>query len=209
MLSALVLLIELMTLCVSIVCLRKSDGWWLWFIPFLSLTVLVELLGFMKTANHWIYNIYFLSDILFTSFIFVKIWKQLAERSWMIKLVAVLIVWAYFSELFERKLKVFYIHSYTFFSIAIVLFCFVYYYRLLRNTEYIELGIFPAFWIITGLFLFYFCSTASNFTFDILLSIRTSSNKPVRQWILLVLNIILYSCWSYAFICRYRQKILS
>jgi hypothetical protein len=67
----------------------------------------------------------------------------------------------------------------------------------------------PPFWIVTGLFFFNFGSIACNLFFDYLMVKIPKEYIPINYIIFTVLNFILYGCWSYAFICRYRQMISS
>ena len=91
-------------------------------------------------------------------------------------------------------------------SVLFVLYSLYYFYQLLKDDAYINLSYSPGFWWVTGLLFFYFGSTACNIFFDNLSPEHSSSLKHLSAHIFKTLNILLYSCWSYSFICKKWQR---
>ncbi len=179
---------------------------------FLLLTTLVEGTGYIvyfvlhKPNNYWVFNAFLPVEILYLSWLFFKILPpNWTNRIFLIS-GAVLFLCFYF---FESATSSFLLMSNTAKKMAgfyITLLCLLYYYGLFKSNEYIELKKSVAFWIISGCFLFYVSSIVCDIFFDYLLIINYKNLKPVRYLIFIFLNLIMYGCWSYAFICRYRQK---
>jgi hypothetical protein len=60
---------------------------------------------------------------------------------------------------------------------------------------------------VNGTLIFYFGSTAINIFFDYLVHDKISVfSYSIRYVTFAILNVLLYSCWSYAFICRFLQR---
>jgi hypothetical protein len=60
----------------------------------------------------------------------------------------------------------------------------------------------PEFWWVAGVLFFYFAATICNLFEEKLEDIVITSTQNLNYFVFKALNIILYSCWSYAFICR-------
>lgn len=85
--------------------------------------------------------------------------------------------------------------------------CNRFFYLLLKQDEWIEIQKHAAFWFVTGLFLFNFCSTVADIFDEQLNDLYIFSTVSLRYVLYIVFNLILYSCWSFAFICRYQETI--
>ena len=63
------------------------------------------------------------------------------------------------------------------------------------------------FWWVNGTICFYFAGMACNIFFKYLVKDVTSDvSHSARYIVFSILNVILYACWSYSFICRYFQR---
>ena len=193
---------------------KKKVGYWRYFIWFMLFTVVSEITGhvltvFFQKNNHWIYNIYLPVETVFICWLFYKICiPYFNSKPW-------LIVWltVFFSLYLYQSIKTDFLEfswiSNSASSVFFVFFSCLYYYQLLKHEEYLNLLTFPTFWIVNGIFFFHFGSTSSNLFFDYLVSINLKSAIPIRYIIYIILNFILYGCWSYGFLCKYRQTISS
>jgi hypothetical protein len=212
-----VVILELFCLISSILFLTdKIAGWWRYFIGFLLLTVSIETIAYLMVSsspstksNHWLHNLFLPVEILCIGYALNKICESyFNSKLWLFTgLGAFSSLYLYESINSNFKEYSFAANATASFWIALV--CCLYYYYLLKQDEYIAITKDVSFWIISGCFLFYFGTTACNLFYFYLQHINVEQNKPVRLIIFSVLNFILYSCWSYAFLCKYRKIILS
>jgi hypothetical protein len=89
----------------------------------------------------------------------------------------------------------------------LLLFCNWFFYLLLKGDEWIEIHRHAAFWFVTGLFLFSFCTIVTDLFDNQLLDLFVTPSISLRYLLYIVFNLILYGCWSYAFICKYQETI--
>jgi hypothetical protein len=192
---------------------KKGAGYWAGFIWFMLFTVIVETIGWLlhiyypKQHNHWLYNIEMIVEVLFLAWIFYRILQPLFNsKPWIITGLTLFFV-SYIIEGYPSR----YIrYNYLTDSLAAVLFVIAsgaYFYFLLKNEGYVTLFRHPEFWLVAGIFFFYFGSTAANLLFQELMTYNIAKGVSIRFIIFPVLNAILYGCWSYAFRCRYLQII--
>lgn len=194
---------------------KEKTGYLKHMIWFLGLTTLAELTGYLvyfqfhQKNNYWVFNAFLPIEIFFLSWLFYKILSPYYNsKPWILAGLTIFSA-IFFYESFQQNFAGMSMNAKKFSSLYLILLCLSYYYFLQKNEEYIQLKKHPAFWIVTGCFFFYFGSVACDFFFDYLLTINNTSIKPVRYIIFIVLNFILYSCWSYSFLCKYRQAISS
>jgi hypothetical protein len=86
-------------------------------------------------------------------------------------------------------------------SFFVVCFSGVYYYQLFTSENLVKLLTHPEFWIATAMILFYTCNLPYLGMLDYLLKNYTALSKVLLN-VLQVLNIIMYSLFSYAFLCQ-------
>ncbi len=209
-----VIIIELLCLLSSLYYLNNKAGWWKYFKFFLALTVVVEtsaycIFAYYQKSNHWIHNLFLPIDALFSAWLFLKIYNNyFNSKPWLLLGLTIFLAIYFFTSISNNFLE----YSTTgseFISVFFAVSSCLYYYYLLKQDDYIDLIKHPPFWIITGLFFFYFGRTGCNFFADYLFDINKIYGIPLRYIIFIVLNFILYGCWSYGFICKYRQTISS
>lgn len=178
-----------------VVCMIESAGW--------SVAV------FFHQNNHWIYNIELPIEVLFMIWLFRKIFQPYVETTLWVILSTVAFVILYGRDGLEHGFREYADFTDTIMAIVFVLASCMYYYLLLKDERHVELYQHPPFWLVTGMFLFYFGSTAVNVFFDELMEVNIMKGISLRYIIFTVLNAILYGCWIFAFRCRYRQTISS
>jgi uncharacterized membrane protein YfcA len=207
---------EIVCLSFSVVYLKnRKAGWWRNFIWFMLVTVLIEIAGwilslyFPRKYNHWLYNIEMIIEVLFVTWVFYKILQPLFNsKPWLIAGLAVLFI-SYGVECVSRKFLTYNAFTDDLAAVFFVIASGAYFYFLLKSEEYVKLLEHPQFWVVAGIFFFYFGSTAVNLFFDDLMNVNIVRGFPVRLIIFPVVNAILYGCWSYSFRCRYLQTISS
>lgn len=209
------LLIECCCLIFSCIYLRKPQvGYWRYFIGFMGLICLLEgsawvLVVFFYQNNHWIYNLELPLEVCFTMWIFNEFFNSfITSKPWYIAGLVVFSI-SYFVEIVLHGFMTYAHWTGTLMSLLFVVICGLYFYMLLQSKDYINLARNPPFWAVAGMFMFYFGSTITNLFFDELIEIYVKQGIQLRYFIFTGLNAILYSCWSYAFLCRYRQTISS
>ncbi|RFZ91024.1 hypothetical protein D0C36_18955 [Mucilaginibacter conchicola] len=185
------------------------------FIPFLLLTCVTELTGiylreFLHIRNYPIYNVYLLFECGFTSYFFYYLYQPYNYPvKWLYTWYAIFMV-IYLSELFRLNFLNFPSATASIMSVVFVFACLYFYYLKLKDEHFEPLLYSASFWWVNGALFFYFGSTACNNFMDYLASHESIIyNKSIRYVIYNILDILMYACWSYAFICRYRQRKLS
>jgi len=205
-------IIEIVCLFFAITYLKKEKGYWNGIMWFMLFTVITEMAGYCMRVilhynNHWLYNFYLLAEASFMSWLLYKI-SIFNSKPLVITGLAVFVI-CYLYESIHSDFTEYSSVSNSILCIYLTIVCCLYYYFLLKRDEYINVVKYAPFWIITGCFFFYFGRIGCNFFFEYLVAICNKYGVPVRYIIFIILNFILYGCWSYAFICRYRHTISS
>lgn len=190
-----------------------KKAFWRIFVPFLFLTVSTEIYGrylarFLHQPNGWLYNIYLIIEILFIHFILLKSTEPFFSKAKLfvgISLSTVFIMYVLEQSYFRTE--GFYNITFKVFSINTVVLCLVFYYGFVRHDSYIVLKQYPQFWLIAGILFFYFGGTVMNFIYQVL-TVEITPNKTIRSYTNHVLILLLYSFWSYSFICRHQTRKL-
>ncbi|SKB84265.1 hypothetical protein SAMN05660226_03358 [Parapedobacter luteus] len=92
-------------------------------------------------------------------------------------------------------------------SVFVVIGCVYYFWLIWDGSDIANILAYAPFWWVVGTLYFYFGSTANNLLFQQLFLLHEPRFEgSVRYATMIMLNIILYSIWSYAFYCRYRER---
>lgn len=205
---------ELICFLTAFFCLRKNPVFaWRTFILFLWITCATEMLGihfrdiYLADREHarpniWLYNILLIFQAGFISFIFQYLLSKYVNSKPIINSGLAFLTILYVCELLSHGIYVYNQKTNTIMLVLFVLYSLSYYYYLLKDDGYINLVYSGDFWWVAGVLLFYFGSTASNVFFDDLSPDRAEALRYLSSFIFKTLNIILYSCWCYSFICR-------
>lgn len=200
----------------SLVFLRKNKAGYMWHLTwFLGLSTLTELTAYIvyfhfhQPNNYWVFNTFLPVEIFFLSWLLNKIMQGYFKSHYVIIIGTVIFSCIYLYESIGHLFLGISMKAKNFSSVYLIVLCFLYYYYLQKKTEYINLKQDPSFWVVAGCFFFYFGSITCDIFFDYLLAINKVTIKPVRYIIFIVLNLILYSCWGYSFLCKYKQTISS
>lgn len=194
--------------------LKKSKGsFWgslRWFMLF---TVLVEIAGHtlltMNIPNHWLYNLYLPVEMLFKYYLLYRICDAYFQVKYLALPFILLFGILYIYESVLSGFKEYSVWSNSVASVGILAMCCSYFYYFLKKEEYVDIYQHAPFWLVTALFFFYLGGTACNIFFKYLADIYAKQHIPIRYIIYTLLNFIFYGCWSYSFVCRYREKTSS
>lgn len=158
--------------------------------------------------NAWIYNIVMLVGIPFTFWILYNISKPLYKvKPW---IMAGLLLFVVSFVIESSRLGFLYRYNrmtLVLMSVIFIVACGVYYYLLLRQEGYVLLSRYPPFWIVTGIFIFYFGGVALYVYLTNLQRVHLERGIAIHNYVMAVLNFILYGSWAYAFRCRRLQTI--
>jgi len=206
---------ELVCLVIALICLSKNqDKIWRSFIVFMFITVFTEMAGIhIKKVYHqpnaWLYNLL----LLVQGFFYVRMFDHLLysnRRSPVITfpagLLCLLFVYECVSNTFfgatPNHKYYYYSTTNSVFAVVVVFYSLYYLYLILKADNYVTLSKSASFWWVAGALFFYFGSTTCNIFYSKLENIKIAPNRNVTYYIYNLLNIFLYSCWSYAFICK-------
>lgn len=200
--------------------LRKKNTLILYFIPFLLLTVSVEILGkvWPFPRGFWfnkfiLYNIFTTVEFIFYAFVFFKYFKKHLFKKFALLFIPIFIVLVVLNFLFVQGLdKTF--HTYTFLvgSFFVVVSCCCFFYESVQPEQIDQqLSKMPFFWICSGLLIFYLGSVIINALYQYLTSndMRVQGQR-VYDIINGSLNVVLYSSFCIAFyLCPKNKKTYS
>jgi len=206
--------VEIGCFFIALLCISKDKSLaWRSMVLFLFITCVAELMGvhFKKIfladrihnhQNVWIYNILLIFQAGFISFMFNHLIGKYANSKPVILSGLALLAAVYIYEILNHGVFKYNEVTNTVMLVLFVAYSLSFYYYLLKDDRYINLKYSADFWWVAGLLLFYFGSTASNIFFDNLSPYKANALKDLSSLIFKALNIILYACWSYSFICR-------
>lgn len=198
----------------------KIFVWYLWFV------VVVETIGlygyillnnydydwyiWLKNSaicsNTWLYNIYSIVSIL----VFGKFFSQIIKKKFSKNIIKVsVLLYLIFSVFYFVFSGAFFYKSilYNWFVETFIVFVFVilYYKQLLSSDKILIFSKLPVFYISSGLLLFYLCA-APLFTFDSYFYEVNKSFIQFRHVYMFIINIFLYSCFTFAFLYTIQFK---
>ncbi len=156
----------------------------------------------MRHQNVWLYNILLIFQATFISFMFQYLLSTYINCKPIIIGGLVWLAAIYLYEIFAHGIFQYNEKTNTMMLILFVIYSLLFYYHLIKDDEYINLVRLASFWWVGGLFLFYFGSTAANIFIDNLSPQKGLELKFLSSFIFKMLNVLLYGCWSYSFICR-------
>jgi hypothetical protein len=198
---------ETICLIFAFVCLIKDSVLiWRGMILYLLITCVTEFFGLYigrrDHNNHWVYNIFILFEAGFTHLMFLNLFGKYFNGKPILIFGFVLFLIFYIYGIIHNSILIYNYLAYTAMSVQFVLYSLYYYYLIVKDDSYTDLKYSSTFWWVAGTLFFYFSNTACNLFFDKLYSVMITPNHHLTYFIFKALNIILYGCWSYSFICR-------
>lgn len=206
--------VELICLGIALFSLNiKAGKAWLSMIPFLLIICLTEMGGkYLKVIylqdtvhnlpNSWLYNVLLVFQALFISLHFKYLIGNYVNSKPLIYSGLALTALLYLYELRDHGLYNFHLVTKIVLSVQFISYGLYYYYNLLKDNNYVNLRYSAAFWWVTGILLFSFGSVICDLFYYKLSLILVNSKVNLVTYIYNALNIILYSCWNYSFICK-------
>lgn len=201
---------EFFCFLIAAICYRKlKDSAFIWFIPFILLTLGMELLATYMVHVKGVKNNSAVYNFLTTAaFVFYLWFMSSSTNSLFIKRlflpVTGLLLIAILTNLIFFSYGQFHVKTYIAGCIFIVFFCFTYLFESIKKYD-IDFRIEkePVFWVVIGL-LFFYLAGAGYFVF-----IKSFSSELKEQFnqIIRWLSVFMYGCFSIAFVlCRRKEK---
>jgi len=200
--------IEILCFFVALLCLKKDNvPMWKYFSFFLLLTCIAELSGIYLKRNHhpynaWVYNILMVFEFGFVNLMFREIGRRYAQTKTVIICGIILVAVFYALDMISHGIFVYNNLTYTVMSVILVIYSLVYYYSIMTGDNYVRIAYSAQFWFVTGCLFYYFGETACDLFYDKLQTVFITPLHTLTYYIYAILNVLLYGCWSYSFICR-------
>lgn len=198
---------ELVCLIVAIISLANDkSNTWRSMILYLLVTCVVEFIGIAVESkyrnNQWVYNIFLVFEAGFNSLMFYLIFGKYGKFKKNVLAGFFIFIALYSYEIIKHGFREYNYLTYKVMSAIYVLYSLFFYFLLIRDDDYIGLKSSAVFWWTVGVLLFYFGNTACNLFDNSLSNTKIFGDEPLTYFIYKILNVLLYSCWSYSFICR-------
>ncbi len=204
-------LFSLLSYCIVYYKKKYSSGFKYLFC-ILLLTLFVEILCNYRAKNSLntlvIYNFFTPLEFIFYILTLKQIIKDTIAQKIIKFLLFIYPLLCFLNVLFYQGLYAFNSITYAFGCLLIIALCLFYFYELFKLQYAVDLRREPAFWICTGL-LFFYCVSFPLFVAVNVLITSSSLSLILVGWysfILVVLNCILYSLFSIAFLCKINLK---
>ena len=172
---------------------------------FLFLVLLCEYEGYLMAHRHqnnlYLYNIIIIVEFLFYMFFFYSAYRVSVAKKAVMVLMVIYLIGALINIFFIQGMKVF--HTYTFMiGCLLVIAGSIYYF--LQMFRYPQTGSIirdPAFWIASALLFYYACVLPVYGVLNYISSMTRYFNHTLK-FIINFMNILLYSLFTLAFLCK-------
>jgi len=188
---------------------KETELYLKFFSPFLLIAAIVELVGFElgrhKISNAKMYNIFSAFEFVFYFWVVGLIIKNEKIKQVLKSFLFIYPLIFFLEYVFSSVSTGFYSVTYSIGSFFIIIFCVYYFFELFQLPHSIKLVNEPSFWICSGLLFFYTC------TFPLFGMANYLKLLPrilmMNLWVIVyVLNILLYSSFAIAFLCRLKVR---
>ncbi|MGF7042242.1 hypothetical protein [Mucilaginibacter lappiensis] len=205
---------EFVCLITSLICLTRDKCLaWRLLVFYMLLNCATEVAGIyirvkLHHHNYPVYNLLLLAECGTVTFFFYYLFKGYKNIMPYVIIWLVIFMAVYITELILNQMGQFLFYTASVMSIVFVFTALYFYYLMLMDEKYMQLSTYAPFWWVNGALFFYFGSTTCNIFFNYLIKdTHILFGNSIRYIVFSILNIILYGFWSYAFICRYLQRI--
>jgi hypothetical protein len=154
------------------------------------------------TRNEWLYNLLLLFQAGFINWMFYHLLKDYMSINFLMGAELLILSCFYVFETLQHGITTYNQLTNTIFLVFVSLYSLLYYYFLIRDTDYVHLVTHANFWWVTGIFFFYFGTTACNVFYHQLGPNANNSIKNLTFYVYNAFIFVLYGCWSYSFICK-------
>lgn len=196
---------EAFCLLISIICYRHfKASVFLWFIPFIFLTLITELTATYIAHVHGLSNQILYKILTTVAFIFYLWVISNALSNRVTKKIFILLTILVLTIIIIQNLSIpinkFHREAYIAGSIFVIVYCFIYLYEAINRYD-IDFRIErePFFWIVMGLLFYYLVGAAFIVFINSIPKALRDNFSQIMRW----LSLIMYGCFSVAFIlCR-------
>lgn len=172
---------------------------------FLTYTLINELVAtyqvYHDAQTTEIYNVYVFIQFFFYTYLFYNFIKRKLIRQFILASQVVFFVLSALNILFFQKFSNYNSITYSLGCLEIVTLSIIYFLELFRLKKVVNLVREPAFWISTALLFYFTCSFPFIATANLLYKLPERILLSL-QYVLTLINILLYSIFTIAFLCR-------
>lgn len=198
---------ELVCLIIALLCISRDKNLaWRSAALYLFVVCVTEFIGIyiktdLKQRNTWLYNILFLFEISFYTFMFQNILTKYLNSKPLIYIGLAILMISYCIELLSNGFSSRPNTSLIIQGVLLVLYSLIYFYCLIKDERYVDLRFSADFWWVAAIFIYYFAMTSLNVFYK---ELGRVIDKPavVFHFIKAAANISMYTLWAYSFICR-------
>ncbi|MGN6543108.1 MAG: hypothetical protein ACTHKY_20025 [Ginsengibacter sp.] len=202
----------LISLLISIIFYKRLKPSWLrLFTWFLLFSMLISITGYfysfyLKTGNHFIFNLYLLVQFLFYFGIFYKTFQTKKLKTFTLFVSICFLIYLLINFIFLDGFHTFNSLAFTIGSVLTILFCLLYFGALFNADGFINYFKIPMFWIATGI-LFFFVGNFLYLSFlNYILENNLDSGGNIYEVIIITLNLLLYCFFSIGFLSNQSWK---
>ncbi|MDO6433778.1 hypothetical protein Q4E93_24445 [Flavitalea sp. BT771] len=176
---------------------------------FLLITLIVELIG-LHYSNQGkppipLYNFFGVFEFLFYMYVLREIIQSKTVKKIILHTAWLYVLMVAVNFIFIQPITSFGSINYALSCLLITIICIYYFFELFQSSHSVNLVRQPAFWICAGL-LFFYCCTFPVFGMLNFLKKAPDIIRKNFQFIILLLNVFLYSSFTIAFLCRIRAR---
>jgi hypothetical protein len=203
---------ELVTLATALVTIsNRRFGYYKAFTPYLIIILLTEFAGYyykevLHKPNYPFYNGLMLVQVLFFSFLFYQFLQSARSRVFILTCI-ILFLFFYLYETIRNDLSAYNKISRVSLSAIMVFLSCLFYFAIIRQEGVNNPLQYPPFWIVTGLFIYYFGSVTMFAFYDRVSQIKLAGTLSFYNVVMGCLSSILYGSWINSFICRRKQHL--
>lgn len=185
------------------------------FLYYLLLVLLIEALGFffrtqLQMPNAYLYNVLNLVQSFFFFWLFIAFTPPSKGKAVLRWLPAFFATWFCIETLARVVTMTVSDHYNKYFrillAIMVVTMSLRFYFALLREDSIRNPLAESRFWIVTGLFFFYLCSTPISSLEEQVAKIKLSGNLSFYTLVMGCINVVLYGSWIIAFLCLRKEQ---
>lgn len=189
---------------------KDKTLFWRLALVFLFITCITEFYGrylAIKYHNNLeLYNYFYLIEQGFISYSMYYFFKPYVNPKWLILIGSVAIAISNLYFFLGYSGEAYNTISQNVAGVTFVIYSLIYFYLFLTDKKYVNIAHHPEFWWVAGILFFYFGSVIFNLFYQ---SIEIKLfNRSIYYYLSTILNLILYSLWTYSFLCRAKQQKL-